>query len=239
MDTGDFEKNDKILLKELTRESLYKLFISHSSETIAVTDLDAEGKKGNSAASEDVRYKTDILVFLSLLMDYDLENQIEHRKNVKYDYMTGLLLYVSSNPQFKYGFGYFKESIKNFDNMLKGWNDFIDAAIADIKVIEKIYIHPEIVIQIGCILRFRIAYDAIISVDIDLDKFKDIFSKWGREYHFDILVRDGNKEFTIASGTGDGKGKQSGLYNQILSLNDLYGDLSRKFESFISLTHGQ
>lgn len=238
MDKGDFEKIDKVSLKELTRESLYKLFISHTTETVAVNDLIVVGKKGKSATSEDVRYKLDILAFLSLMMDYDLENQIEHRKNAKYDYMIGLLLYVSSNSQFKYGFGYFKESIKNFDNMLKGWNVFIDSAIEDIKAIDKIEIDPEIIVQLGGILRFRIACDTIVSVSIDVDKLKDIFTKWGKSYHFDILVKDGNKEFTIASGTGDGKGKQSGLYNQILILNDMYDDLSRKNESLISLTHG-
>lgn len=112
-----------VLAKDLTRETLYRLFIKSNTEIIRIDDLDeieVEGQpeKQSMTKNHDVRHMAEKLLFMSLLMDNDLENLIEKRKNAKYDYMTGLLLYIASNPRFKYGFGYFKESILKFDKLL-------------------------------------------------------------------------------------------------------------------------
>lgn len=57
------------------------------------------------------------------------------KKNAKYDYMTGLLLYIASNPRFKYGFGYFKDNIQSFDKILSQWCTFLNAVISDVNAL--------------------------------------------------------------------------------------------------------
>lgn len=89
---------EQVLFKDLDREVLYKLFINSNAQSMDVDEIGMidEGVQV-SPKEREVRHRVEKLLFLNLLMDYDLENQIERRKNAKYDYMNGLLLYIASN----------------------------------------------------------------------------------------------------------------------------------------------
>ena len=107
MSNGIPNNIEQVLYRDLNREILYKLFINDNTQSIDVDEIDIIDEKVQSSSKEkEVRHREEKLLFLNLLMDYDLENQIERRKNAKYDYMNGLLLYIASNHHFKYGFGY-------------------------------------------------------------------------------------------------------------------------------------
>lgn len=162
-----------VLTTDLTRETLYKLFIKSNTEIIRIDDLDEiEGvdKPENLSMTKnhDVRHLAEKLLFMSMLMDYDLENLIEKRKNAKYDYMIGLLLYLSSNPRFKYGFGYFKESILKFDKSLSEWCSFLNSIVSDINGMGLISFAPDVILQFGSVLQFEIEANLIIDIRFNL-----------------------------------------------------------------------
>jgi hypothetical protein len=241
MDKKTIPGQYRIRTKDLTRETLYNFFVNHCTDSIGVDELD----KGDVVASNkqssklvDVRYRTEKLLFLNLLMDSNLENQIEKRKNTKYDYLIGLLLFVTSNTNFNYGFGYFKESIISFDNTLERWCKFLNSVVSDINVIGEISFVDHAIIQCGGILRIEIENDYINEVSINMEKFSESFERCGSKYNFDILVAEGGKMISVASGESDGSGERSGLYRQILNLNDTFARLSLNNEFLINLTHG-
>lgn len=233
----------RILTKDLSRETLYNLFVKHSTESIEIDELDkGKGKKrkesNNSSKQKDIRYRAEKLVFLNLLMDSNLENQIEKRKNTKYDYMIGLLLFVSSNPNFNYGFGYFKENIVSFDKTLDEWCKFLNSVVSDINTIGNISFARDIIIQCGGILRFEVVLDTIIDVSINMEEFSKSFRRCGSKYNFDVLVKEGEKLIPIASGESDGSGEKSGLHRQIFNLNNTCDTLSIRNYTLALLTHG-
>lgn len=232
-----------VLTKDLTRETLYKLFIKSNTEIIGIDDLDEiEGvdKLENlpMTINHDVRHLAEKLLFMSMLMDNDLENLIEKRKNAKYDYMIGLLLYLSSNPRFKYGFGYFKESILKFDKSLSEWCSFLNSIVSDINGMGLISFAPDVILQFGSVLQFEIESNLIMDIRFNMVKFNELFEKKGPKYNFDIFVQNEGKSVIIASGVSDGSGEKSGLRSQISNLNNIYETLTIKNERFILLSHG-
>lgn len=236
------KEHSPILTKDLSRETLYNLFVKHSVESIAIDDLkkgEDNGKGyGNSSKQKDIRYKTEKLLFLNFLMDSDLENQIEKRKNAKYDYMIGLLFFVTSNPNFNYNFGYFKENIVSFDKTLEEWCTFLNSVVSDINTVGEISFAHNVIIQCGGILRLEIVLDSIIEVSINMERFSESFVRCGSKYNFDVIVKEGEKLIPIASGESNGSGEQSGLHRQISHLNDTYERLYRRSEALILFNHG-
>ena len=82
---------EQVLFKDLNREVLYKLFINSNAQSMDVDEIGMIDEGVQSSPKErEVRHRVEKLLFLNLLMDYDLENQIERRKNAKYDYMNGI-----------------------------------------------------------------------------------------------------------------------------------------------------
>ncbi|MYM13270.1 hypothetical protein [Muribaculum intestinale] len=232
-----------VLTKDLTRETLYKLFIKSNTEIIGINDLDGiegMGKPENLSITKnhDVRHLAEKLLFMSMLMDNDLENLIERRKNAKYDYMIGLLFYLSSNPRFKYGFGYFKECIFKFDKSLSDWCSFLNSIVSDIKGIGLISFAPDVIIQFGGVLQFEIKSNLIMDIKFNMVRYNELFEKKGYKYDFDIFVQNEGKSVIIASGVSDGSGEKSGLSSQISYLNNIYETLTTKNERFILLSHG-
>lgn len=232
-----------VLTNDLTRETLYKLFIKSNTETVGIDDFDkikeeGQPEKQSMTKNHDIRHRAEKLLFMSLLMDNDLENLIEKRKNTKYDYMTGLLLYIASNPRFKYGFGYFKECILKFDKSLNQWCSFLNSIVSDIQKIGLITFAPDVILQFGSVLQFEIENNSIIDIRFNMVKFDELFDKKGAKYDFDIFVRQEGKSIIIASGVSDGSGEKSGLHFQISNLNNIYEKLTIKNERFILLSHG-
>ena len=163
---------------------------------------------------------------------------VVERKNAKYDYMIGLLLYLSSNPRFKYGFGYFKESILKFDKSLSDWCSFLNSIVSDINGIGSISFAPSVILQFGGILQFEIESNLIMDIKFNMVRFNELFEKKGSKYNFDIFVQNEGKSVIIASGVSDGSGEKSGLSSQISYLNNIYETLTTKNERFILLSHG-
>ena len=158
MNNGTPNNLEQVLSKDLNREMLYKLFIKDNTQSIGVDEIDMIDEGVQSLSKErEVRHRAEKLLFLNLLMDYDLENQIERRKNAKYDYMTGLLLYIASNPRFKYGFGYFKDNIQSFDKILSQWCTFLNAVISDVNALPFIDLDQHVVIEFGEVLNITLS----------------------------------------------------------------------------------
>lgn len=225
MGNGIHNNIEQVLSKDLNREMLYKLFINDNAQSIDVAGIDMidEGVQ-SSPKEQEVRHRAEKLLFLNLLMDDDLENQIERRKNAKYDYMNGLLLYIASNPRFKYGFGYFKDNIQSFDNILEQWCKFLNAVIADIKALPMIKLDQQVVVEFDEILDITLSKGIIGKVKIDMDNFDGLFKKRDKIYDFCIRIDKG----VFETGRSDGSGLQSNLYKAFSELNQLITTLSLK-----------
>jgi len=88
MNNGTPNNLEQVLSKDLNREMLYKLFIKDNTQSIGVDEIDMIDEGVQSLSKErEVRHRAEKLLFLNLLMDYDLENQIERRKN---DWITSI-----------------------------------------------------------------------------------------------------------------------------------------------------
>lgn len=231
--------------RDLTRETLYKMFIKSNAETIDISDVDEIDEAEDGAPNDgtptskepEVRHRAEKLLFLSMLMDDDLENQIERRKNAKYDYMIGLMRYISSNPRFKYSFGYFKESITSFDKTLSNWCTFLNSIIADVNALPSIALNQSVSIEFGEVFHMTISCGTITEIAAELDSFDKLFRKWNNEYDFSILI----DSKIIRSGRSDGSGKDSELYNSITFINQMISSFSvkRQLEPLlVPLTHG-
>lgn len=225
-------KSYKVHLRDLDRETLYKLFINSSAQSLEVDML--EKKKTSLRNNTDVRYREEKLLFLSLLMDYDLENQIERRKNAKYDYMIGLLLCIASNPRFKYTFGYFKDNIQIYDNKLIEWSKFLNAVILDIKSLSDISLSKLITVEFGGVLTITMTQGWLNNVKIELDQFDKVFDRINSEYDFCILID--NK--IIDTGKSNGTGVVSNLHKSFVNLKAFVDTCSDKYKFLISSTHG-
>lgn len=224
---------EQVLSKNLNRETLYKLFIESNVQSIDIDKIDTIDTESQSL---DVRHRVEKLMFLNLLMDYDLENQIERRKNAKYDYMIGLLLYIASKPHFKYGFGYFRDCIKSFDKILSQWCKFLDSIISDINALPIINLEQQIVIEFSETLNVTLFKGVIYKIDINMDNFDKLFNNKDETYDFSIRI---DKEI-FDMGKSDGSGLQSNLYKTVSELNRLITTLSLKRElepMLIPLTH--
>lgn len=229
---------EQVLFKDLNREVLYKLFINSNAQSMDVDEIGMIDEGVQSSPKErEVRHRVEKLLFLNLLMDYDLENQIERRKNAKYDYMNGLLLYIASNHHFKYGFGYFKDNIQSFDHILGQWCKFLNAVISDINALPIIQLEQQVLVEFGEILDITLSKDAIYKVKIDIENFDKLFKK--RDKIYDFCIRIDEKIFE--TGKSDGSGLQSNLYKAFSGLNQLITTLSLKQQVeplLIPLTHG-
>lgn len=224
---------EQVLSKDLTRETLYKLFIESNVQSINVDKINIIDTEDQPL---DVRHRVEKLLFLNLLMDYDLENQIEQRKNTKYDYMIGLLLYISSDPHFKYGFGYFKDCIQSFDKLLVQWCKFLNSVIADINALPVISLKQQIVIEFSETLNITLSKGVVYKVEIDMDNFDKLFNNKDKTYDFSIRI----DKVIFDMGKSDGSGLQSNLYKTVSELNRLITTLSLKRElepMLIPLTH--
>lgn len=224
--------HEQVLFNDLDRETLYKLFIENCIQSIDIDKIDTIDTESQPL----VRHRAEKLLFLNLLMDYDLENQIERRKNAKYDYMIGLLLYIASNPHFKYGFGYFRDCIQSFDRLLIQWCNFLDSIISDINVLPVIDLEQEVVIEFNETLNITLTKGVIFKVEIDMNNFDKLFISKDKTYDFCIRI---DKEI-FDTGKSDGSGLQSNLYKTVAELNQLITRLSLKRElepMLIQLTH--
>lgn len=234
MSNGLPNNTEQVLSKDLNREILYKLFINDNAQSIDVDKIDMIDEEAQSSSKErEVRHRAEKLLFLNLLMDYDLENQIERRKNAKYDYMNGLLLYIASNHHFKYGFGYFKDNIQSFDNMLEQWCKFLNAVISDINALPIIQLEQQVVVEFGEILDISLSKNTICKVKIEMENFDRLFEKKDKIYDFCIRI---DKEI-FETGKSNGSGLQSNLYKAFSELNQLITTLSLKQQLLIQLTH--
>lgn len=239
MANKDKDKLTTIAIGSLNRKNLYELFFERYTPSIRIEDID---NKELASEVDGVRYKAEKLIFMNLLLDYDLDAQIERRKNTKYDYLIGLLLYITSNSHFKYGFGYFIDSIQHFDNFLSVWCEFINSVISDINSLDTITFARIVFIQFAGILQIEISGDSIIDIVVNIDRFNAIFGKWSNKYDFNIIVDGHSSDWinrnVIFSGTSDGSGRQSKICECIKQLNNYFELMLLKRDMLISFTHG-
>jgi len=231
----DNKKQKTLRFQDLNRESLYDKFFDDSNHAVSIEEIDEQ----YTSAKEEIRYESDKRVFLELLMNPQLDNQIELRKNAKYDYMIGLLLYIASRRTFGYNFGYFKENIVLFDKILKGWSSFLDAIVKDISVLPEIKLKQSVIIECADILEITVLNDSIIKTSVDLNKIDKIFEEWTGKYNFNLRIStEYNKTHILESGESDGSGDGSGLYCAILQINEIVRKGTLKNKLLTSLIHG-
>lgn len=225
---------EQVLFKDLNRELLYQLFLKDNVPSFDVDKINMIGTEARNSSKEgEIRHKAEKLLFLNLLMDDDLENQIERRKNAKYDYMNGLLLYIASNHHFKYGFGYFKDKIQSFDKMLQQWCIFLNAVISDINALPIIKLKQQITVEFGEILNISLFENNVCNVRLEMEKFDRLFEKKDKTYNF--CIRIDNEIFE--TGISDGSGLKSNLYKAFSDLNQLITTLSLKQQSLLQRIH--
>jgi hypothetical protein len=234
-------KTTTIAIGTLNRNNLYELFIEKHTPSINVENI-CDRKAVESSETEGVRYKAEKLLFINLLLDCDLERQIDYRKNAKYDYMTGLLLYIASNPHSTYGFGYFLDYIQRFDELLSNWCKFINAVISDVNSIDSINFAKYVFIQFAGVLQIEFSGDSIIDIAVNIERFDTLFGKWSSQYDFDVIVgsrkSDWNGRNIVFSGYSDGCGQHSNLCDCIKQLNNYFELMLSKRDMLISFTHG-
>jgi hypothetical protein len=233
-------KTSSIAIGNLNRNNLYELFIEKHTPSINVENI-GNRKDIEASGTEGVRYKAEKLLFINLLLDCDLERQIEYRKNAKYDYMTGLLLFIASNPHFKYGFGYFLDYIQRFDDLLSNWCKFINAVISDVNSIDSIKFAKYVFIQFAGVLQIEFSGGLIIDIAVNIERFDTLFGKWNNRYDFDVIIgsreSDWNGRNIIFSGASDGCGQHSNLSKCIKRMNSYSEIMSHKRDMLISFTH--
>lgn len=235
MSDKDNKKLEALRFQDLSRESLYKKFFDDSNPAVSIEEIEDQ----YASAKEDIRYESDKRIFLELLMDPQLDNHIELRKNAKYDYMIGLLLYVASKSTFGYNFGYFKENIVSFDKILEGWSSLLDAIVKDISVLPDIKLKQSVIIECADILEITVLKDSILEVCIDLNRVENIFLRRSDKYSFNLrITAEYGSTQILESGESDGSGDKSGLYSSIQHINEIANKGNIKISMLTALIHG-
>lgn len=214
----------------LTREKLY-ISIRDSlvpqdsaSEIFHKKDKDiVQTETRKSTGSTEVRYFEEKCCFLLMMFDPMLMSYVSSRKNTNFDYMTGLHLFMSVNPNFQYGYGLFKHTIPIFDMLIEHWNDFLEAIIKDIQSLPSINLKETIVLKLEDFLCFRISNNEIENATVDMNRFDSILRMKGFEYNFSLVLVTNGKPQPLISGKSNGKGKEGNLCKTIMWLNNLVG----------------
>ena len=226
----NYTNKSPIFFIGLTRENLYESICDSLAPQDSACDIFQKNKKETALVKEkgesiisEVRYFEEKSSFLIMLFDPMLETYVAYRKNTNFDYMTGLHLFMSSNPNFNYGYGLFKKTIPIFDTLIDHWNDFLESVINDIHCLPPINLKETIVLKLEDLLCFRINNNKIENATVDLSCFDSIWKVKDRNYGFRIVLVSNGKPQPLVSGKGNGKGEQSDLYKTILWLNKLAG----------------
>lgn len=216
-----------IAFNALTRENLYKAICESLTEKESASDIFQKGGKGTEQTKKvlaeshtDVRYYEEKCSFLLMMFGPMLETYITYRKNDNFDYMTGLHLFMSSNPNFQYGFGMFKKSIAIYEELIEHWDKFLDAVIYDINSLPSISLIDTIVLRVENLLCFRIKDSEIKNISVDIQNFDSILIEKGTDYKFSFVLIQNGKPQQLITGTSNGKGKDGSLYNTISWLNE-------------------
>ena len=227
-------------LKELSREILSRLIENSFIELErAPTEGEPEAnenlKDEKSYTKHESRYLAQKELFSLMLFDPMLEEQISMRKNANFDYMTGLHFFITANKNFHYNFGFFEQQIDFFDQVLNGWCDFLDQVVRDVTALQGFVTEQYVELEFDGILRFFLCKDTIISASLNLENFNAIFKKRKRNYHYHfglyLCERKNQKTQLMVSGQGDGKGKESGLYQAVNWFNNLVESLEKKYNA--------
>lgn len=227
-------------LKEFSREMLSRLIEISFIELEQAPAKDEPQANGNPQDEKgytkyESRYLAQKELFSLMLFDPMLEEQISMRKNANFDYMTGLHFFITANKNFHYNFGFFEQQIDFFDQILNGWCSFLDQVVRDVTALQGFITEQCVELEFDGILRLFLCKDTIISASLNLDSFNTIFKKrtGNYHYHFGLYLCEGKKQKTqlMASGQGDGKGKDSGLYKAVNWFNDLVESLKKKYNA--------
>ncbi len=221
-------KKSAIPFVELTRDNLFVFICDSLAPQDSAYDIFLKDEKDTSQAkiknvscNSEVRYYEEKSSFLLMMFDPMLMTYVSYRKNTNFDYMTGLHLFMSSNPNFNYGYGLFKKTIPIFDTLIDHWNGFLESVINDIHCLPPINFKETIVLKLEDLLCFRINNNKIENATVDLSCFDRIWKVKDRDYGFRIVLVSNGKPQPLISGKGNGNGKQSDLYKTIVWLNKL------------------
>lgn len=227
--------NKKILTyKEFSRENLFNLILEEYAPNILVQDIDNPKKNMAkdilSPLRSEIRYELEKRTFILFLFNPVLESIYALRKSSLFDYITGLHLYISSNPHFNYTFGLFKEKITSFDKLIGNWSHFLNSVVADIITLPAIAWKQTLYLEIENLIRFYLNEKGIIRITINMTNFNNFFKGISSCYDFAIFLydNDNGSEQLLISGQGNGKGKESGLYMEFIRMNELVINIQKK-----------
>jgi len=236
--------NKKILTyKEFSRENLFNLILDEYAPNIQVQDIDNPKKDITkdifSPLRSEIRYELEKRTFILFLFNPVLESIYALRKSSLFDYITGLHLYISSNPNFNYTCGLFKEKITSFDKLIGNWSLFLDSVIADIITLPVIAWKQTLYLEIEDLIRFYLNEKGIIRITINMANFNNFFKGMSSSYNFGIFLynKDNGNEQLLISGQGNGEGKESGLYKEFTRINELVTNIKEEQNYYIKNTH--
>lgn len=217
MKKSDNIKTSTIPCKNLSWDKLGDLF--RYCEIPPDNFIDDNTLNGNGYNSDN-RYRAEKSSLASFLL-FDAKGKMDSQKtnDPKYDYMTSLHLFMTSNPNFNYGFGYFKDQITLFNDKLRNWDVFFKTVIADLKQIPTLKYDKSVIFEFGKCLRLSIRKDFVERIEfntIDLHKW---FSGWKVNYSYEIFIKsESNSDMLIEAGVRS-KENPKALSNSIITLN--------------------
>lgn len=230
MNNTTFQKENSqksIAFKNFTREVLNTLVNRESIQRLSIEEIETDESTTETKQSFeiDIRYKEEKELIQSMLFDTQLKQLMNSVYNQKYDYMIGFHAYISSNPNFKYGFSCFIEKLKEFNYSLEQWDKFLDMIVSDIQKLPPILINQMILVEFESIIRLSIKNNSIINASFDLQNLAKAFSIGKADYRFNLFLSEfaKNRDYKIElfdSGRSNGTGTKSGLYNCISKFNE-------------------
>ena len=228
---GEITNTQKILFSEFTREQLGQMIVNIFTNDVPVENIinnsDEEYMVTAISGNQQIRYFEEKRMFLLLMFGPDLSS-VYKVANSPRDYMIGLLLYISSTPNFSYSFGLFKDRMNSFENLISKWNRFLDNVVKDISSIQKISMDNILILEVEDMLRFYISENSIVDFKFNMDNFDRIFKSIGEKYQFRIYLSQGEKEQLFTTGCSNGDGIKSGLCLEICQINNLINSIKGK-----------
>lgn len=175
MNNTTFQKENSqksIAFKNFTREVLNTLVNRESIQRLSIEEIETDESTMETKQSYeiDIRYKEEKELIQSMLFDTQLKQLMNSVYNQKYDYMIGFHAYISSNPNFKYGFGCFVEKLKEFNYSLEQWDKFLDMIVSDIQKLPPILIDQMILVEFESIIRLSIKNNSIINASVTIQR---------------------------------------------------------------------
>ena len=233
--------NNSILrFDQLSRDNLYVLIQQEMSQSISITDFDFKSDKCDyHGDSKDIRFQEHKLLLLNFLFDPFLGQQLSVMKNSKYDYLIGLLFFISAQKNFNYNYSYFLENIESYNQILENWNNLLDTIIKDINVLPTLNSNYRFTLLINDLLLIDLFEQSIERVYVNLSKFNQVFNVRSFDYNYGLYLYSENdkRNQLVISGQSNGTGRKSHLFVAFKRINKILDESLEYQKLLINASH--